>query len=1279
MMTSALINVYDKNKTLYKCRALLDTCATANFITNKCLKSLQLQKTKCMFNISTLNDVSVSVNHSVQLTFRSLYNNFEKTINCLVVPSISNNIPSEFIPRELIEIPKNLQLADPQFYKPAPIDILLGAGPTLSVFSLGQLNFTKDNLDFYFQKTRLGWIIGGSFIGQENIKENANCFISNIQNDIERFWLIEEIPQSSETVIKDLDSENHFKKFTRRNNLGQYVVALPFQSNLSKLGNSRERALNRLNQLFKKFEKNPILQKNYSTVIQEYIDLNHMSEIKIDSNSIDRGYYLPHHAVIKESSHTTKTRVVFDASAKSTTNLSLNDVLQKGSTTSLQPTIFSLLLYNRTVNYVILGDIVQMYRNFLVREEDRDYLKILWKVENEIKEFRMNTITFGLGPAAFLAIRCLIQLAEDEKSEFPIGAEMLKSFFYVDNLIAGSDNINEIKQIYEQVNGIMNRACLKMRQWATNAPGVLDDVEKIDLDKNFLSNDDDAIKTLGVYWKSRSDIFIYKINVNNNTPKITKRFILSEVAKIYDPLGLLGPVILYAKVIIQELWQSKISWDESVPTDLYTKWTNFYNQLILLEKISLRRKVLISNPRKIELHGFSDASERGYGACIYIRSTNANGNVFCYLLCSKSRVAPLKKLTIPKLELCGALLLVTLYKEVIKSIKLKFSQTVFWIDSEIVLHWLNTSSNNLKTFVSNRVSEIQNSTDISQWRHVRSAFNPADALSRGQLPTDFLKNETWFNGPTWLKDSESEWPISHFQSKSTNLPEIRELSCFVSTSECDILSKFSSFKKLKRVIAYCYRFLPKFRSKSRLTVDELDHAEIIIIRLIQKTQFFDEIQKLDTKKPISKSSRIRNLDPFLDENRVLRVGGRLQNSNLSYSCRHPIILPRRNFVTDLIIEDYHVTNLHTGIQTTLYNLRQKYWPIDGRNQIKKIIRKCVNCYKFNPKVFDYKMGSLPEVRVIRSRPFVNTGMDFCGPFYIKEKKFRNRTKIKVYVCVFVCMSVKAVHLEVVSDLTTEAFLGALRRFISRRGRPKNLYSDNGTNFVGAKNELNDLYVFLQSESNNNIMNNFCTNRNINFHFIPPAAPFFGGLWESSVKSMKIHFKRTLANFLLTYEQFESYIIEIEAVLNSRPLVPLSNDPNDLLVLTPAHFLIGTTFTSLPEKDLNELPYNRLSAWNLVVQLRQEFWNRWSKEYLNELTIRQKWFSPSTSAKIGMLVLIKDENLPSFQWPLARITAIHPGNDGIVRTVTLKTSTGALDRPVKKLAPLPIIDNQIPEC
>lgn len=436
---------------------------------------------------------------------------------------------------------------------------------------------------------------------------------------------------------------------------------------------------------------------------------------------------------------------------------------------------------------------------------------------------------------------------------------------------------------------------------------------------------------------------------------------------------------------------------------------------------------------------------------------------------------------------------------------------MLWTDSTIVLHWLQKPPNVLKTFVANRIANIQEKTDVKTWRHIRSIDNPADLLSRGSTTEQFITSNLWRYGPTWLASDESVWPVSHFEYPK-DTPEFRKLTCLACTvvKPLDILERYSCIRRLSRVIGYCLRFIRKPRCTGPLSVEELRRAEEKIIVLTQRQSFSEEIHDLKTGSALNSRSKLMPLAPFLDERGILRVGGRLQNSDLPFSQKHPILLPKNSHITDLLIRESHIRHHHSGLTATLYNVRQSYWPIDGKNTTRKIIRQCVKCFRFNPPTTKYLMGNLPATRIAETRPFTNVRVDCCGPFYIKERRYRNRTCIKIYVTVFICFSTKAVHLEVVSDMSTDAFIAAFKRFIARRGLCKNIYSDNGTNFVGANNEMTE---FLRTLRENERVYRYLIDKEVTWHFTPPLSPHFGGLWEAAVKSFKHHLRRVVGDEL----------------------------------------------------------------------------------------------------------------------------------------------------------------------
>lgn len=1281
LLSTAIIHVEGNDGKLIKCRAILDSGSQSSFMTEELSKQLGLKKSSINIAVVGINQTASAVNQRVQVKLKSLVNSFEQTTLCLILPKITEALPTVSFDKNKLKIPPNIKLADPTFNKTGKIDMLLGSNIFWQLICVGQIPLGKEMPRL--QKTVFGWIIGGQ-LQHSYMNQTISNFSRNLSNTLEhqiaKFWELEEVNHICHFSKEEIECENHFVENIKRNEDGRFIVSIPFNEKLAHLGNTREMALNRFHSLEKRFVRQSNVKQEYQKVIEDYQASGHMTKIK--EEDAESAFYLPHHAVIKESSSTTKVRVVFDGSMKSDAGISLNDAQRVGPT--IQSDLISILLRFRKHKYVIAGDIAKMYRQVLIKPEQRRYQRIFWRSDQDedLQCFELNTVTFGTASAPFLAIRCLQQIADENAKKFPIAASIIKRDFYVDDLLTGGDTVEDVLQNQQQVNSILKSACFDLRKWLTNEPSISKNFPINEVESSVLVlGEKNEVKILGISWNAVTDHIQYDIKTSNFTTQATKRSILSTVAQIYDPLGLLSPITVTAKLIIQRLWQLKTSWDESIPMDLHTQWLRFQDRLPTLNMLKINRHVVCKNPKWVELHAFSDASERAYGACVYIRSIDNNNIVTVRLLCAKSKVAPLKNVTLPRLELLGVVLLANLIDKVKQSLNVSFSEEFYWCDSTITLHWINAPPNKWTTFVANRVAQVQNLVDTKKFRHVGSQDNPADLVSRGINPADLLTSKLWFNGPSWLMQEKPSWPENQIHKNKEELPETKKitLSWTTTTVELDLFKTCSSLPKMQRIFAYCLRFITNMQlSKQKrrcgpLTIDEVQTAMQQLIKIAQHQAFTAEIVALQNSRQLSIKGSLLGLNPFLDTNGLLRVGGRIQKSNFEYSKKHPVILPPKHNLTNLIIRNEHYKMLHCGAQALLAFIREQYWPISGRNLVKKVIHDCIVCFKVNPKSTNYLMGDLPAARITQAPPFANVGLDYAGPFLLKDRQTRGAKLIKAYICLFVCLVTKAYHLELITDLTSNAFLASLKRFTARRGKPINIYSDNGTNFVGANTELKNLYNFIKG--NSDTIQSECRNEQIQWHFIPPRAPNFGGLWEAGVKNIKYHLRRVIGNANLTYESFCTVLAQIESILNSRPLVPVSCDPNDLEPITPAHFLIGRSLTALPDRNLIDIKENKLSMYQRQQQLIQHFWTRWNKEYVSQLQVRTKWKQQhSQLLKPGTLVLIKEDNLPPLKWHLGRVLELHPGQDKVVRVVTIKTATSIVKRAVSKVCALPISES-----
>ena len=1285
LLSTAIIKIANYQGKLFECRALLDCASQSTIITKSLCDKLKLNTKYIQIPITGINQTLTSATECTSVKIVSNANSeFTANVNCLVLPQITALIPHTKLDARKVKFPRGIKLADPQYDKPATIDILLGADIFWQVMK--QDTYTVNNTDVTLRDTHLGWICTGSLPSQpsDQMGNKSICQL-NITDpfkvQLEKFWKIEDIDLNLKHTVEENECEKSFIKSVSRDVTGRYTVELPIKENVQ-LGSSSNIAMKRFFSLEHKLERQPELYKQYVSFMEQYESLGHMTRLPLGmrSNSTQQIYYIPHFAVERKQSSSTPVRVVFDASAKTSNGKSLNDFLRVGPT--IQESLSEILLRFRTYNFVITGDIEKMYRQINITENQRDLQRIYWRKNRSepVQIYRLKTVTYGTASAPFLATRTLKQLYEDEGQFFPLANAISQLDYYVDDLLTGNDDLETTIELRKQVTELLSKGGFHITKWATNNKQIFNSIPKVDrIQKELLQFDDTSeIKVLGFLWQPKTDTFSYTLKQPYNV--ITKRHILSEIARLYDPLGLIGPLVTIAKILMQQLWLDKVGWDQELSEDIQQKWKKFTSALSGIKKVQIPRSIKLSEELvNTQIHMFADASLSAYGSCIYIRGEYSSGKISSRLFIAKSRISPIKQLTLPRLELNAALLGTNLLNITKAKLNLKINEIHCWTDSSIVLAWIKKDISHLSIYVANRVQKITHQTATNNWKHVRSEDNPADIISRGASAENLRNSVLWWEGPDWLSQNKKFWPQSNVDFTQCAVPETHDtvIQTCVNIKAEPVLCKYSSMNKLVRIIAYCKRFINNCKSKiserktGSLEIAELDAAWITIIARVQNESFASELRDLKQNKQIQTSSKLKNLDPFIDQNGLLRVGGRLQHSNLSLDQKHPVILPSKHHVTKLIIMHHHLKHLHMGIQGLLYQLRQTVWIIHGRQTVRSVLRKCVTCFKVKPTMAKQIMGQLPKDRVNPYRPFLVTGVDYCGPIYIKTGLRKSMILTKSYIALFICLATKAIHLELVSDLTTASFIAAFRRFISRRGVCKRLYSDNATNFIGANRELKELkQTFLEEKSINEIQS-VASELGTDWKWIPPRSPHHEGLWESVIRQMKHHLRRTLQNNAYTYEYLNTLIIQIEACLNSRPITQMSDDPNDFTALSPGHFLIGQPLTALPEPSYQQIPDNRLTLWKQLQKMFQSFWKRWNLEYLNSLQQRTKWHEKSHENLLGRLVTVKDQNSPPMSWRLGRIIEIYPGPDNLIRVISIKTNDGIIRRSIQQVALLPI--------
>ena len=572
VLATAIVELQDKRGNYQLARALLDSGSQINLMTEELAQRLGLNKNESDINIVGVGNNNRKVSKSISALVKSRINDTNFNGTYYIMKSIIHKQPGIAIDKDSLRIPANIVLADPEFNRPQRIDMLIGAESFFELMSIGQIKLGP--LLPILQKTLLGWIVSGTCETNRSPKSQQCQIVANSEEDsmeklnklVQRFWEIEEVPSCSKMTEEQLLCESHFTKTTIRVENGRFEVRLPFKSNPNILGNSYEIAKRRFLALERKVNKTPEMREMYIDFMKEYIHLGHMSPIKEIPRSPH--YFIPHQCVIRAQSTTTKLRVVFDASSKTSTLVSLNDTLMVGPT--IQNDLFSTLLKFRLNRYALTADITKMYRQIQIHKDDRKYQLILWRETPEmpIQMYELNTVTYGTAPAPFLAIRCLKEISDIFKEVLPLGANVIENDFYVDDLLSGADDVDTLMKIRKEVIQILSSCGCDLAKWYSNC----DEIINKELVRQLEIKDSDSTRALGIIWKPKDDNLNFTLEDSFDNLSATKRNILSISSRLFDPLGLLAPIVITAKIILQEIWEHNLDWDESIPQCLDTAW-----------------------------------------------------------------------------------------------------------------------------------------------------------------------------------------------------------------------------------------------------------------------------------------------------------------------------------------------------------------------------------------------------------------------------------------------------------------------------------------------------------------------------------------------------------------------------------------------------------------------------------------------------------------------------------------------------------------------------------
>ena len=1237
-------------------RGLLDSGSENSYVSQRAVSKLHLKscgKQTLIHGLFGGRETAPKQHDKYNVKIKNLKGNFSCQLELLSEEKICGIVP-KITKRSVIAELEKKKIYVPDVGCPvSDIDLLIGAD-NLGLIYTGKL--VKLECGITVVETHLGSTLMGKGIDTNDVRsltvlnesQNPRCvmnmFSSQILSlDAKELWSLETLGIRDPIEVlkgKELNSES-MKRFEKELDIlpnGRYQVSLPFKIENSLSSNKHL--------TWKRHQKmcQGIIEKGcYEDYVAVFKDWERLEVIeRVPEGEINNdGYYLPHRPVLTPTKNT-KIRPVFDATARVSGKPSLNDVLDKGP--SLVELIPDIMDRFRLFPIGLSADIEKAFLQLSISPQHRDFLRFFHPLGNG-KEiiYRHCRVVFGVSSSPFLLGASLHHLFEQSSLECSGVISKLKHSFYVDNCVSGVFDEQEIGNFISSARAILAEGCFNLRNWECNVSGP--GVSKSTGDTNLL----------GITWNLDRDTL--RCSVVQEFPQsktdVTKRTMLSFVQQFFDPIGILSAATLMPKLWLQEAWKGKLTWDDPLPPEMCKRFARWLQELTSLNSIEIPRYVNVNGTS--ELHVFVDASKNAYAGCIFVRTVTENG-VQVYLIRAKTRVAPIKTVSIARLELLACGIGARLARSVQTALDLPHLRITFWTDSMVALWWISNRGE-WSVFVSNRVKEINEVTSAENWRHVPGKINPADVLSRGCSPQQLLDLK-WYEGPTWLKQEPEEWPLTKLdcEVKEVNAERRKVSLCNVNTINENApwyAHKFSNYHSIIRLVAWIKRFIANCRKRSNdrevgeLSSSEILNAEMTLIRSVQKECFPDE-------------SGIPLINVIRDNEGVMRVKTRITERNDDPCFLTPILLPANCALTERLIEYIHKTKCHAGTQMLLSIIREKYWILKSRKTVRKIVRRCVVCRRYSARPAVGAPVALPKDRVKDTNVFQVTGIDLAGPLFLLNGD-------KVWIVLYTCAVFRAVHLELVPSLSTASFLLSLRRFIARRGRPETIYTDNGTNFRGAVSEFQNLdWDKIERETEL---------QGLKWKFIPPTAAWWGGWWERLVRVVKDLLKRTLGRAILSYEELLTVCCECEAIINSRPLTYLSEDSEDLVPITPAMFLMTNSSFNVTDFDLNDFAKLQRRV-RFRAKLFTDLKGRFRKEYLGLLAQNRSKARPH-EFKVGEIVLVESPNKKRLYWPLAKVVELLPGKDGHVRTLKLKCGSSVMLRPVQRVFSLEIQPEELP--
>ena len=1272
--------------------AMLDSGANCDCVTGDLVGDMRIEKREVMIDIQTVASQSRRKNFLASFTIESLDGNTVIPIeNALVAGRFSGG---EELPPSQRDWSQFEHLNGVEFVEArGGIEVIIGVAHASS-WVTGEIR-SGGPRDPIGLKTDFGWtVLGCGGQGPNPYLSINSTSISNTQlhDAFMKIFYHDHPCVSEEEMGPSVENQDAIRQLAESirfdESLKKYVVALPWKFGREKAMetlnslNSRSMAMRRLTGLISRFRREPERRKKVFGLMDKFVNTGVTEEIdptNDDASATRPRWYVPIHVAEKRG----KLRACHDARA-SVNGVCLNDHLLGGP--NLINSLSEVLLNFRKWKVAFMTDIKAFFHQVRIDERDLDVFRYFWFADESMQQavlYRFLSHVFGSGASSVVTCYVLRHHAETIKHLFPDNVyQMIRHAFYVDDGSGGANDVQSALELKENVKKALDLGGFSLGKWQSNAKEITDG-EKDDVVKIGEGLEDEGTaKALGVTWRTKADTLSFVIDKEIVEREVTTpRGLVAVQSSVWDPDGMVVPVVLPGRKLLQVAKTPNMGWDSPLDPQVKKDFDKWKASLPLLADLEVPRwwndgieeeDILIE-----ELHLFADAAQGGYGAGGYRRIVTKDGRTRVVLLKAVAHATPLDASkashhnSIPRLEVAAAEKAVELRLWLERALKRKFKRVILWSDSEAALKMIFDRTSKFKAYFANRLSKIHAGSDVREWRYVNSEDNPADYNSRGIQAHEKEKWKIFHRGPKFLYQPENEWPKTNIASFPDNSPLYSSCAIRqeVAGGEAGKIYPYAEIaercndwpKKIRRIALFrrlisTWKLLGKAKTRAQkaavpkvyeISDTDREEAELALIRSIQLAAFGEEIKELKNtqedeiligrKKP--KKSRLGRHHPFIDLKGVMRIGSRLENANVEREEKYPAILPKNDENVKALIRFTHRRLKHGGQKITLCEIRTKYWILQGMQAVKSVVTKCVSCQKRFKRPMNQLMAPLPEERVSMAAPFENTGVDLMGPFLVKEN---GRADHKKWVAIFTCLSTRSVHAEIVHKIDACSMINAIVRFASRRPGVKKFISDNGTNFSSAAKILKkEMEKWVASSAEN------LHEKGLAWEFIPVGTPHYGGVWERMVGLFKRHLAAVSTGDVLHIDTFATILCEIEDVINKRPLTEMSSNSADPEAITPRHILYPATFAHssaiiIPAGVGNNAAHVGKSyerAQNRV----DAFWRVWSKEYLQLLHNRQKWQTVEKNIKPGDIVIIVDETKSRNKWALARVVSVE--NEG----------------------------------